>query len=103
MTDLPQPAIMTIVKGLKSELPYEEMEKRYKERMPNFRDIPGLVQKYYSYDESTKEWAGIYFWDSEESLKAYLESDLRKSIPAAYELTEKPKIESFRLVDMLRP
>jgi len=50
------------------------MDRRYKERMPQFRELPGLVQKYYSYDEATGEWAGIYLWDSEESLAAYLES-----------------------------
>lgn len=97
-----QPAIMLIVRGLKSALSREEMDRRYKERMPQFRELPGLVQKYYSYDEATGEWAGIYLWDSEESLAAYLESDLRKSIPSAYELTGPPQIERYPLVDVLR-
>lgn len=97
-----QPAIMLIVRGLKSDLPRDELEQRLRERMPQFRDLPGLVQKYYSYDESTEEWAGIYLWDSEESLAAYLESDLRKTIPSAYELTEPPRIERFPIVDVLR-
>lgn len=98
----PQPTIMLIVRGLKSKLPPDELERRYKERMPEFRDIPGLVQKYYSHDTSTNEWAGIYLWDSEESLAAYLESDLRKSIPSAYELVEPPRVERFAIVDVLR-
>ena len=97
-----QPAIMLIVRGLKSELSREEFERRYRERLPRFRDVPGLIQKYYSYDESTEEWAGIYLWDSEESLAAYLESDLRKTIPTAYELTEPPRMERFRIVEVLR-
>jgi heme-degrading monooxygenase HmoA len=97
-----QPTIMLIVRGLKSNLPREEMNRRYKERMPQFREVPGLVQKYYSCDDATGEWAGIYFWDSEESLAAYLESDLRKSIPEAYELIGPPRIEKFQLVDVLR-
>ena len=67
-----------------------------------FRDVPGLVQKYYSYDESTGEWAGIYLWDTEDSLAAYLASDLRKTIPTAYELTEPPRIERYPIVDVLR-
>lgn len=98
-----QPAVMLIVRGLKSELSPEEFERRYKERMPRFRDIPGLVQKYYAHDESTNTWAGIYLWDSEESLAGYLESDLRKSIASAYELTEPPRIERYPIVDVLRP
>ena len=97
-----QPRVMMIVRGLKSDLPTGEFERRYKERMPQFRDIPGLVQKYYSHDESTGEWAGIYLWDSEESLAEYMGSDLRKTIPSAYELTGPPQIEHFPIIDVLR-
>jgi heme-degrading monooxygenase HmoA len=97
-----QPTVMLIVRGLKSKLSHDELERRYKERMPQFRDVPGLLQKYYSYDSSTEEWAGIYLWESEESAAAYLESDLRKSIPSAYELTQPPRVERFPIVDVLR-
>jgi quinol monooxygenase YgiN len=97
-----QPKIMLIVGGLKSKLSREELEKRYKERMPQFRQVPGLVQKYYSYDEAANEWAGIYLWENEEALAAYLESDLKKSIAEAYELTAPPKIQRLPIVDMLR-
>lgn len=41
-------------------------------------------------------------WDSEQSLAAFLESDLRKTIPSAYELIEPPRIERFPIVDVLR-
>ena len=58
--DIAQPTIMLIVRGLKSNLAREELERRYKERLPEFRKVKGLIQKYYSYDESTGEWAGIY-------------------------------------------
>ena len=100
--DIAQPSIMLIVRGLKSSLSREELERRYKERLPEFRKVKGLIQKYYSYDESTREWAGIYLWDSEESLSKHLESDLRKSIATAYELIEPPRIERFPIVDVLR-
>jgi hypothetical protein len=98
-----RPTIMLLVRGLKSNLPREEIERRYKERLPEFRAFPGLLQKYYSYDESTGEWAGIYLWDSEASLAKYLESDLRRSIADAYELTEPPRVERFPIVEVLRP
>ncbi len=100
--DNPQPTIMLLVRGLKSELPREEMERRYRDRLPQFREVTGLIQKYYSYDESTGEWAGIYLWDSEESLARYLESDLRTSIAEAYELAGAPRVERFPIVDVLR-
>jgi heme-degrading monooxygenase HmoA len=98
-----RPTVMLIVRGLKSRLSHDEMERRYKERLPQFRAVPGLLQKYYSYDSSTEEWAGIYLWDSEESAAAYLESDLRKTIATAYELTERPQVVRFPIVDVLRP
>ena len=97
-----QPAIMLVVRNLKSNLPFEELKRRYEERMPQFRALPGLIQKYYSRDPQTGEIAGIYFWESEEALQAYLESDLRKTIPSAYELIEAPVIERYDLVDVLR-
>lgn len=99
---VPRPAVMLVVRGLKSRLPREEMDRRYKERLPLFREVPGLLQKYYSYDEGSGEWAGIYLWDSEESLARYLESDLRKTIATAYELVGPPRIERYPIVDVLR-
>lgn len=97
-----RPRIMLIVRGLKSKLSRQEFERRYRERLPRFREVPGLIQKYYAYDEDTRRWAGIYLWDSEESLSRYLESDLRQSIATAYELTEPPLLERFTIVDVLR-
>jgi hypothetical protein len=97
-----RPTIMLIVRGLKSKLSREEFTRRYQERMPQFRSIEGLVQKYYTYDETTGGWAGVYLWDSERSLAAYLDSDLRRSIASAYELTEPPSLERFPIVDVLR-
>jgi heme-degrading monooxygenase HmoA len=97
-----KPTVMLIVRGLKSKLSHDELERRYRERMPQFRDVPGLLQKYYSYDATTEEWAGIYLWDTEESAVAYVESDLRKSIPSAYGLTQPPRVDRFPIVDVLR-
>jgi heme-degrading monooxygenase HmoA len=97
-----QPTVMLIVRGLKSKLSQGEFERRYKDRMPQFRDVPGLFQKYYTYDSSTEEWAGIYLWESEEAAAAYLESDLRKTIASAYELTQPPRVERFPIIDVLR-
>ena len=53
------PGILLLVR-FKSSLPAEELKKRYSERMPLFRDLPGLLQKYYVYDSATEEWGGFY-------------------------------------------
>jgi hypothetical protein len=96
-----QPGILLIVK-FKTSLSREEMERRYKERLPQFQALPGLIQKYYLYDSSSEEWGGLYLWDSQSSLDSYLESDLRKSIPEVYQIEGTPRIEKIAVVDTLR-
>ena len=85
-----------------SELDVDEIHRRYPERMPEFRALPGLIQKYYLHDPATDEWCGIYLWDSKASAQAYLQSDLRKTIPQAYGVVGTPRVESFDVIDILR-
>ena len=84
--------ILQIIK-LKSNLPEEELLNKAKEREPQFKAIPGLLQKYYVKTGQPGQYGGIYVWDSPESLQSYRESDLAKSIPEAYEIVEAPNIE----------
>ena len=78
---------------LNSTLTEEELLKKAREREPGFKAIPGLLQKYYVKMREPGQYGGIYIWDSAESLKAYRESDLAKSIPNAYEIAGTPDIE----------
>lgn len=93
--------ILQIIK-LKSNLPQEELLKRAKEREPQFKAIPGLIQKFYVKTKKDGEYGGVYVWDSTESLKSYRESDLAKSIPGAYEINEAPNIEIMNILFQLR-
>ena len=102
MVDASTTKIVMTVK-FRSRLPADEMRRRYQERMPEFRQLPGLVQKYYLYDATSDEWGGFYLWDSQESLDAYLASDLRKSIPETYQVVGTPRVETARVIDALRP
>jgi len=97
-----QPGVLLVVR-FKSSLPLDELERRYKERLPQFQELPGLLQKYYIRDEAKDEWGGIYLWDSEASLQEYLASDLRESIPAVYEIVGAPRVETHPVVEVLRP
>lgn len=93
--------ILQVIK-LKSSLSEEELLKRAHERAPQFGVISGLVQKYYVKTNTPGEYGGIYVWDTPESLIAFRESDLAKSIPGAYEITEAPNIELMNILFQLR-
>ncbi len=93
--------ILQIIK-LKSSLPEKELLIRAKERQPQFEAIPGLLQKHYVKTGQPDQYGGIYIWDSQESLNAYRESDLAKSIPEAYEIIEAPDIEIMDILFQLR-
>ena len=93
--------ILQVIK-LKSNLPEEELLKWAREREPQFKATPGLLQKYYVKTCQPGQYGGVYVWDSPESLQSYRESDLAKSIPEAYEITEAPDIEIMDILFQLR-
>lgn len=64
-----------------------DFDRRLLERRPRFRDVPGLVQKVYGRDPATGDVCGIYFFDSDRALEEFTQSELARSIPAAYEAT----------------
>ncbi len=73
---------------IKSGLDAEEFERRLVERRPRFRDVPGLVQKIYGREEASGDVCGIYFFENEEALAAFRETELARTIPAAYEAVD---------------
>ena len=93
--------IVQIVK-LKTHLTEDELLQRAKQREPQFKAIPGLLQKYYVKTGEPGQYGGIYVWDSSESLKTFRESELAASIPGAYEVIEAPDIEIMDVLFQLR-
>lgn len=87
---------------LKTSLPEEELLRVAEERLPQFQAIPGLVQKYYVRCAGEGEFVGVYLWDTMESLTAFRDSDLAKSIPSAYQVTEPPVVEVGEVLFPLR-
>ena len=87
---------------LKSTLDDDELMHRVNERKPRFLDVPGLLQKIYGRDETTGELCGIYFFESGEALDSYLEGDLAKTIPTAYEVSSVRK-EVYDVMFPLHP
>lgn len=73
---------------IKSDLHPQELNRRVEERKPRFLQVPGLIQKIYVRDEASGDICGIYFFESNEALAAFRETELAKSIPTAYEATD---------------
>lgn len=93
--------IMQIVR-FQSELSLDEVQEIAQARAADFREVPGLVQKYYFRSNETGEYGGVYIWESIESLSAYRDSELAASIPQAYKLAGPPKIEILEVAHSLR-
>jgi hypothetical protein len=68
------------------------------ERLPQFRAIPSLVQKYYLKLDKANHYGGFYIWDSPEATAKYRDSDLAKSIPSAYKIVGAPDICAYEVV-----
>ena len=86
----------------KTQLSKEDMLAIAEERAPQFRALPGLIQKYYVDYAEPGTFGGVYLFDSAESVAAYRASDLAKTIAAAYRTTEPPVIEVIDVMFALR-
>jgi heme-degrading monooxygenase HmoA len=95
------PSVVLLVK-FRSPLSLEEVQAVVDSRIEQFRALPGLVQKYYLQDSETGEYAGLYLWDSAESLAEFRKSDLRQTIAKAYQTEGEPRVEVFQVFDVLR-
>ena len=86
----------------RSGLATEDLERRLLERKPRFLEVPGLLQKIYGRDNATGAVCGIYFFESQQALSAFRETELAKTIPSAYEVVEfRPEV--YELLYSLRP
>jgi quinol monooxygenase YgiN len=87
---------------LETGLRDEEVREVMAARAPEFRRVPGLVQKLYARDQGAAgAYCGVYVFDSHESLDAFRASDLAASIPAAYQA--RVRIERYDLLSELYP
>lgn len=95
---------MPVIQFVKFSSPLSDDEVRevMERRAPEFRRVPGLVQKYYGREVGTGDTCGIYLFDSEESLAAFRGTELARTIPSAYRV-ESPRVEVFELLFPLHP
>jgi len=77
----------------KSALSREQVQRRFEERSDRYRNVPGLVQKYYVKFSDTGEYGGIYLWDSQKSLEAWRAGKLSGSLAETYQVEGEPSRE----------
>jgi heme-degrading monooxygenase HmoA len=77
----------------KSGLSHDEVNRRFTERSDRYRKVPGLIQKYYVRFTETGEYAGIYVWDSAESLDAWTAGNLSGTLAETYQIEGEPARE----------
>jgi heme-degrading monooxygenase HmoA len=76
----------------RSGLDDERVLATYQARAPRYREVTGLLQKYYL-AFPTGEHGAVYVWDSPQSMQAFRESDLARTIPEAYQVKGTPSVE----------
>lgn len=81
-----------------SGLTDDEVRRNLEERLPLFRAVPGLKQKYYAREATSGDYVGIYLFETESALFDYRASDLAKSIPPVYHIEGTPRIEILELL-----
>lgn len=70
----------------KSRLAADEVHRRYESRVAQYRQVPGLIQKYYLHYTETDEHGAVYVWESQNALAAFRASDLGRSIGDVYQV-----------------
>jgi hypothetical protein len=60
---------------------------------PKYRDLPGLVRKYYLFDEQSHVGGGVYLWESRAAAEAVYTPAWRKMLAERY--GAEPEISYF--------
>ena len=70
--------------------------------LETFRNVPGLIQKYYIAEEGTGALSGFYIFETKSARAAFWTSDLAKAIPAQYGvITETLRVEQYDMAIVL--
>ena len=89
------------VKFKSSHTPEKLMETCHQD-LQEFRDVPGLIQKYYIAEEGTGAISGIYLFETQSSRDAFWTSDLAAWIPERYQvIPETLRVENFEMAIVL--
>lgn len=85
-----------------SGLSHDEIERIMRERAERFREVEGLVQKYFVHDRDTDRYGACFIFDSEGSRDAYFASDLSAGVGEAYAVEGTPDVTTAHMLFPLR-
>jgi hypothetical protein len=72
------------------------------EDLDTFRDVPGLLQKYYTVEALGSAISGIYIFESRSARAAFWTSELARQIPARYGIMpETLRVEQYEMAIVL--
>jgi hypothetical protein len=94
------PVIVQLVR-FASGLSYDEVMERFEARSDRYREVPGLLQKYYVHYPETDEYGGVYVWDSEDALETWRETNLSGTLAGTYQIKDEPHSELLDVMVVL--
>lgn len=68
-----------------------------------FREVEGLLQKYYCREPETGAFCGVYLFDTAEHAQAYRDGKVIAGIPEALQVEGELRIEQLDFIMALRP
>jgi len=87
-----------VVITYESGLSFDEVERLFHDRSDAYREMEGLVQKYYLHDPETGRVGGIYVFDTAEHRAALTDSDIHGSLRDAYDVQGDVEIDTYEVV-----
>ena len=74
-------AITTVVQfRLPQPISLEEATRRFESSAPNYRNVPGLIRKYYLRAEDGLTAGGVYLWESRAAAEAAYSAEWRELV-----------------------
>ena len=84
-----------------SRLTADEVLERFEDGSGKYRQVPGLLQKYYIHSPATDEYGGVYVWDTEDSLQAWRETYPLSTLAGTYQVRDEAHRELLDVMVVL--
>lgn len=85
-----------------SVLSPEKLMQVTREDLGTFRNVKGLVQKYYIAEETTGALSGLYFFETKNDRASFWKSELATNIPARYGvIPDTLRVEQYEMAIVL--